>query len=192
MAIDTIEAIEKTIDSRYRLKRKSRDWLLDESDNRIRIRVPDRNSIAFSLDKKNERPFAFFSGNPPEGIAKICDAFLFCIYEGKGYLFIIEVKSAHKERSEKQLINGKFFCDWLLSLCREHGYLNIEFSVVSLLLWEPRDREVTYQLASGRRSDNEDPDIERKPKTKHFCLRLEVKNRRQIALQELMSYVTVS
>ena len=190
MVIDTIKAIKKTIDSRYLLKRKNRDWLLDESDKRIGIRVPDRNSIAFSLDNENERPLAFFSGNPPEGMAKICDAFLFCVYEGKGYLFIIEVKSAYREESEKQLINGKIFCDWLLALCQEHGHLSTEFSVASLLLWEPREREVTHPLASGRRSDNEDPDIERKPKTRHFGYRLEVKNRRQIALQELIPYMT--
>ncbi|MBF2761104.1 MAG: hypothetical protein ISN28_12735 [Ectothiorhodospiraceae bacterium AqS1] len=190
MAIDTIKAIEKTIGSRYRLERKNRDWLLDESDRQIRIRVPDKNPIAFSLDKKDTNHFAFFSGNPPEGIAKICDAFLFCVYEGKGYLFIIEVKSAYREESEKQLINGRLFCDWLLSLCQEHGYLSTEFSIVSLLLWEPRKREVAYKMASDRQSDKDDPDIERKPKTKHFGFRLEVKNRRRITLQELISYMT--
>ncbi len=193
MASNIIEVIEKAIGSRYRLERKGREWFLDDTDRRTTIRVPGRNSIAFSLDIENEKPFAFFSGNPPEGIAKICDAFIFCVYEGKGYLFIIEMKSAHKEDSEKQLINGRLFCDWLLSLCREHGYLKTEFSVASLLLWEPRERRTDRGLSSGRSSPGiEEPSIERKRGTKHFRFRFEIKSRRQIALQEMMSYMTAS
>ncbi len=189
MVSDIIKTIERAIDRRYHLERNDREWLLDESDKRIEIRVPDRNSIAFSLDRRDENPFAFFGGNPPGGMAKICDAFLFCVYERQGYGFIIEMKSGHKEESEKQMINGRFFCDWLLALCREHGYLNADFSIASLLLWEPREQEMTRALTSSLRFDIEEPDIERRPNTEHFPFRFEVKSRRRVDLRNLISYM---
>ncbi len=187
MVNDIIRTIGRSIDRRYHLERNDREWLLDEADKRIEIRVPDRNSIAFSLDKKDENPFAFFGGNPPGGMAKICDAFLFCVYERQGYGFIIEMKSGHKEESEKQMINGRFFCDWLLALCREHGYLNVDFSIASLLLWEPRERDITRELTSYRRSGIEKSEIEQRPKTDHFPFRFEVRYRKRISLGDLIS-----
>ncbi|MBF2761101.1 MAG: hypothetical protein ISN28_12720 [Ectothiorhodospiraceae bacterium AqS1] len=181
MNSDIIKAIEEAIDCRYHLERDARSWLLSESEKTFEFRVPDNNSIAFSLDNEEEKPFSFFSKSPPRHWAKICDAFLVCAHENIVYLF----------KCEKQLINSKLFCDWLLALCREHDYPDAEFSIASVLVWEPRESKVTRKITSGRNnlgSDNiEDHGIVEKPMTQHFSSRFDVRNRRQIVVRDLIS-----
>lgn len=135
---DFIDTIKKVIHSRYHLNRnKNNDWILEESSQKIKIETPNEYSIAFSLDHKNHKPFAFFSDTPPADFAKICDAILFCFHKNKAYLFLIEVKTKNEGDYEKQLINGKLFCDWLITLYAQYKSTNPEMIVFSLLIWKP-------------------------------------------------------
>ena len=131
------DRLKETIAPRYHLPRENRDWLLDKG---IRLRTPHRNAIGFSLDNAEEPPLAFFSGSPPPDLAKMCDAILALDDKEVLYLFIVEQKTADAGDYAKQLANGRLFCEWLISLYRQHGYCSrqqrIEF--IGLLVWEPR------------------------------------------------------
>lgn len=129
-----IDIIEKTIHSEYRLERQGRDWMLADG---LRLRAPSRRSFGFSLDKEGMRPFAFFSGNPPARISKMCDAIVAFSYRRKLYLLIVEQKTGNPDQYEEQLTNGKLFCDWLFSLYRQHGYRRSEPVYIGLLVWRP-------------------------------------------------------
>lgn len=136
---DFIDTIKKVIHGGYHLdKDKNNNWILEESCQKIKINTPNEHSMAFSLDKKNHKPFAFFSDTPPADFTKICDAILFCFHGNKTYLFLIEVKTGNEGDYEKQLINGKLFCDWLTTLYAHHKSTNPELIVVPLLIWKPR------------------------------------------------------
>lgn len=131
------DRLKRTIAPRYYLPWDDRDWLLDKG---IRLRSPHGNAIGFSLDNAREPPLAFFSNSPPRDVAKMCDAILALDYREVLYLFIIEQKTANSGDYDKQLANGRLFCEWLISLYRQHGYCSkqqrIEF--IGLLVWEPR------------------------------------------------------
>ena len=131
------DILNETIALGYHLPRKNRDWLLDKG---IRLRSPHRNAIGFSLDNAQKPPLAFFSGSPPPDLAKMCDAILALDYREVLYLFIVEQKTADSGDYAKQLANGRLFCEWLISLFRQHDYCSkqqrIEF--IGLLVWEPR------------------------------------------------------
>ena len=128
-----LETIEKTIHKDFHLTRQGRDWLLDDD---VKLRAPDRHSFGFSLDKK--RSFAFFSNSPPEHLAKMCDAIIALLFKQRLFLFIVEQKSAYRVPYDKQLANGKHFCDWLFSLYKEHGYCYKDPVSIGLLIWQPR------------------------------------------------------
>lgn len=133
------DLLEETIDPGYRLDRQGRDWLLAKD---IKVRAPHQHSYGFSLDQPGKRPMAFLSGNPPADIAKMCDAIIALFHQEALYFFVIEQKTMNRDDYFKQLVNGKLFCDWLVSLydchgyLREHGVRTIEF--IALLVWEPR------------------------------------------------------
>ena len=131
----TIDIIEKTIHKDYWLNRQDRDWLLD---NNVKLRAPNRHSVGFSLDNGKNLPLAFFGGDPPEHIAKMCDAIVALLYDNKLYLFIVEQKTANSGQYRRQLANGKLFCDWLFSLYKQHGYCDDEPVYVGLFIWKPR------------------------------------------------------
>jgi len=133
--------MQQAIDARYKLKRYGRGWILSDNEMQTKICVPNRHSIAFSLDSK-EKPLGFLSDKPPENLAKMCDAILFCFYQGKIYLFVIEMKTTHKSHYTKQLTNGKLFCHCLISLFKTYNYLEEEPTAISLLLWRPRSNAV--------------------------------------------------
>ena len=133
MSKTILKTIEKSIHKDFHLTRQGRDWLLDDD---IKLRVPDRRSFGFSLD--NNLPFVFFSNSPPEHLTKICDAIVALSFKQRLYLFVIEQKSAYPEQYEKQLANGKYFCDWLFSLYREHEYCCSNPVSIGLLIWQPR------------------------------------------------------
>ena len=78
MSSDFIDTIKRAIHGRYRLGGGERKWILEESEPPTEIYVPNKAAtIAFSLDRPDPKPFAFFSCNPPPGFAKMCDAILF-------------------------------------------------------------------------------------------------------------------
>ena len=130
-----IDIIEKTIDPKYRLPRKKRDWLLD---NEVKLRAPNRHSFAFSLDNQDEPPFAFFNDSPPERITKMCDAIVAINFKNELCLFIIEQKTKRTKQYKKQLTNGWHFCNWLFSLYKEHKYYSRDPVYIGLLISEPR------------------------------------------------------
>ena len=133
--INKINTIEKTIRGNYRLPGKSGYWLLKDD---VKLCVPNRNSLGFSLDNKEKPPFAFFKDAPPAYITKMCDAVIALSIEQKLYLFIVEQKTSNPGDYEKQLTNGKYFCDWLFSLYKEHGHCSDDPVYIGLLIWQPR------------------------------------------------------
>ena len=108
----TLEKLQKAIDDKYRLTRDGRDWELADG---VKLRVPNRHSLGFSLDNRKTPPFAFFSGNPPAHVAKMCDAIVVLPYQGSLYFFVVEQKTGNKDDYARQLANGKFFCEWLVA-----------------------------------------------------------------------------
>ena len=136
MTSKVIDTLKKVIDSQYRLPRQNGDWCLS---NNVRIRPPNSNTIGFSLDNQTNPPFPFMSNRSPKHIAKMCDAMIAVIHKKQAYLFVIEQKTSNKGDYKRQIANGKFFCDWLISLCRYHGYIpNESIKYIALLVWEPR------------------------------------------------------
>ncbi len=179
-----IEEIKNTIREKYHLKRDHRNWKLNENPV-VTIRAPDRHSIGFSLDNKKFPPFAFFSDAPPEHLAKMCDAIIALEYQKKLYLFVVEQKTAHKGDSQKQLANGKYFCDWLMSLYCEHGYLTTEPILIGLLIWQPREKSVS-KGPSTHRGNQSFRETDLKPFNRCF----EVPNTRDIVLIEIINHQT--
>lgn len=143
MSRSFIDLIRKIIHGSYYLEPgKNNSWILKESYREVKIRTPNEHSIAFSLDKKKDKPFAFFSDTPPADFTKICDAILFCLHGNKIYLFLIEVKTGNEGNYEKQLINGKLFCDWLIALYTQHKSISLKPIIVPLLIWKPRQNSI--------------------------------------------------
>ena len=178
-----IETIQKTIDDQYKLKRAGRTWSLNggaHGSQAIQIRTPDRNSVAFSLDNDNRPPLAFFSGNPPEHLKKMCDAIIVMAHKGKTYLFIIEAKTANSGDYKKQLNNGRYFCRWLEELCREYQYLDTDLIYIGLLIWWPRKHAISKGTTSHK-----NPRLGKISAGK-FDHSLEVRNQKHIALTDVV------
>lgn len=169
-----IEAIKKTIHENYWLDREDRDWFLDDN---VKLHAPHRHSVAFSLDNRKKPPFGFLGGNPPAGVAKMCDAIVALFDGGKLYVFIVEQKTQNLDEHEKQLANGKFFCDWLFSLYREYGHCNEEPVYIGLLVWRPRERpgigQMTHRIGETR-------------KHKLFADFFEIRNKPDISLWDIV------
>lgn len=149
------DLLKKTIDEHYKLDRDGNSWLLDdgpELNKPIKIRCLKESSFAFTLDK-NPRPLVFFASSPPKYVARMCDAFLVYQHEGKYCFFVIEVKTSRKDGHEKQIRNGKFFCDWLMQLYRHHGYIDTEPVFISALIWFPRLSPPRQGTAHRKRID---------------------------------------
>ena len=132
-----IDALRKSIKQQYHLPRNGKDWELDAD---VKLRAPNRHSLGFSLDNHEHPPLAFFSGNPPADIAKMCDAIVVLPHKDILYFFIIEQKTGNKGDYRKQLANGKFFCEWLVSLYCYYGYCDAaSVRYIGMLVWKPRD-----------------------------------------------------
>ena len=149
--MDDIEAIKKTIHPDYHLQRNGKYWKLNEQPT-VKLRVPDPHSIGFSLDNQDRPPLAFLSKSPPRHVAKISDAILVLRYQQKVYWFIIEQKSAYKHGYKEQLINSKYFCDWLTALCKQYQYLVNDPIYISLLVWQPREKLVDKGTTTHRKN----------------------------------------
>jgi len=137
------ELLEQTIDEGYKLEREENHRLLKEEKKPSRlfkIRSVNRHTFAFSLDCEKSKPFTFFSPNPPSGIARMCDAIMACHHNNRCYLFLVEMKTQHKDDYKKQITNGKLFCDWLLQLYKAHGHISARPIFVSILIWFPRQQ----------------------------------------------------
>ena len=120
MSKEGVDLFRQCIDEEFHLRREGREWLLQDN-WKLKLKTPRRDSLGFRLDK-DPSPFRFFSGSPPEDVAKMCDAVIALSYKGRLYIFLVEQKTGKKDDYRKQLKNGKYFCDWLLVLLREHGH----------------------------------------------------------------------
>ena len=130
-----INTIANTIHGRYRLQYRGRGWSLADG---VRIYASTEDTFGFSLDNLQNPPFAFLSNAPPEHIAKMCDAII-QLNDDALYFFVIEQKTGYEGDYDKQLANGKFFCEWLVSLLAYHEYLSdIRVEYIGLLVWKPR------------------------------------------------------
>ena len=131
-----INTISNTIHGRYRLQYRNEGWSLDAG---ARIYASNENTFGFSLDNPQNPPFAFLSNTPPEHIAKMCDAVIVLLNDDALYFFVIEQKTGYEEDYKRQLANGKFFCEWLVSLFAYHEYLrDIRVEYIGVLVWKPR------------------------------------------------------
>ena len=184
---DIIEILEKTIDNELKLKRDNRDWLIPDTDTNtnIQIRSPHRHSMGFSLDipDSKQKPLAFFSSSPPQGLAKICDALIAVVDPSKLYLFVIEIKSGSKNDNRKQLANGRHFWRWLIALCKEHGYLSPkpEPLYIAVLIWKPRKKQVRKGATAHRSNSGIKAATQ-----KDFTARFEIQNRSSFRFYELI------
>ena len=153
-----IDTVKKAIHGHYtnndQIKMSKGAWVIDKD---IRIHTCGYSSFGFSLDNETHRPFAFLKDSPPKHIDKKCDAIIIFADDDTLYIAIIEQKTGHPDGHDKQLANGKFFCEWMVSLCKEHGYYNhkaIEY--FGLLVWEPRAQplkgETTYNSPEAQSS----------------------------------------
>ena len=89
--------------------------------------------------------------------------------------FIIEQKTSSLGEYEKQLANGRCFCDRLFSLYKEHGYCPDDPIYIGLLIWQPRTLP-----SKGETSHKSEPTSGTHHRFKYF---FEEKNNRSINLQ---------
>ena len=182
---DIIKILEQTIDDELKLKRDNRDWLIPDTNTNIRARSPHRHSTGFFLDvpDSKQKPLAFFSNSPPQGLAKMCDALIAVVDQKKLYLFAIEIKSGNKDDYRKQLANGRHFWRWLIALCKEYGYLPLKSEplYVAILIWQPREKQVRKGATAHR--GNSGIKIF---KQKNFTTGFEIQNHNLIILHELI------
>ena len=147
-----IEHIKKTIRKQCHLQGEGLHWQLNEQPT-VKLRAPTCHSIGFSVDNPDNpqyHPLTLFSKSPPSDISKRPDAILVLKWKQTIYWFIVEQKTHRRAGYEKQLINGKYFCDWLIALHRHHGYLNCDSVCVGLLVWQPRPKFVSKGTTSHR------------------------------------------
>ncbi|MBC6427994.1 MAG: hypothetical protein GDA55_02005 [Cellvibrionales bacterium] len=175
------ELLQQTIDPAYQLERKDRIWTLHEHGKTVEIRLANRHSFAFSLDRANPKPFAFFSGSPPHGVNKMCDAILACHHRGDCYLFSIEMKTKHKDSYKHQLENGRLFCDWLIQLYRCHGHLEEKPISIGLLIWFPRPGSEKQGTVHRKTSG-----ITKSQDQRNFDHVLEIANRSSMHIHDLV------
>ena len=186
---DIIAILEQTIDDKLKLKRDNRDWLIPDTDTNIRARSPHRHSMGFSLDvpASRQKPLAFFSSSPPQGLAKMCDALIAVVNQRKLYLFAIEIKSGSKDDYCKQLTNGRHFWHFLMALCKEHGYLPLQSEplYIAVLIWKPREKQVRKGATAHRGNSGIKAATQ-----KGFDARFEIQNHNLIILRELIQEST--
>lgn len=184
MSSDFIDTIQRAIRGQYHLRRGERKWILEEDASKVRIHihVPIERSIAFSLDRK-PKPFTFFADNPPPDFAKMCDAVLFYLHGNKTYLFVIEIKTGDPGECEKQLINGKLFCNWLINLYIQHKSLNPCVTVIPLLIWKPRENPGRKGTTTHRGNDDS---IQEMPLRQFDERGFEIRNRNTVPISELI------
>ena len=150
MSKEGVTLFRQCIDEKFYLQREGREWLLE--DNWVlKLKTPRRDSLGFRLDE-DPSPFRFFRGSPPEGVAKMCDAIIALSYKGRLYIFLVEQKTKWEDDYEKQLKNGKYFCDWLLVLLREHGRYKDQDTVFIGLLCMRRSSP-GKELATHRKNE---------------------------------------
>lgn len=134
-----IDAVKKAIHGRYGMTRKRFGFVLDQDTKNITIYINPKESFGFCLDNEDNPPFHFFRASPPKHLSKMCDAIVIFERGQALYFTLIEQKTGDPAEYDKQLANGKFFCEWLVALCQEHDYCASKtISYLGVLVWEPR------------------------------------------------------
>ena len=181
-----IAILKKTIDKKLHLQQNQQGWLIHDKNINIQVRVPHRHSMGFSLDvpDSKQKPLAFFSISPPRYLAKMCDALIAFVDKHKLYLFAIEIKSANKGNYRKQIANGRYFWCWLITLCKEHGYLPLkpEPLYIAVLIWKPRKK----QVRKGATTHTNNHGIESATEEEGFNVRFEIRNLNSFRLYDLI------
>ena len=175
MSKQMIDTIGRTIRGDYQLPRKKNYWLLKDD---VKLRIPGELSVGFSLDNEKKPPFAFFKDDPPLHMVKMCDAIIALSLGQKLYLFIVEQKTSSPGEYEKQLANGRYFCEWLFSLYKEHEYCSDDPIYIELLIWQPRTVP-----PKGETSHKNEPTSVKHHHFEHF---FEKRNNRDICLQDFI------
>lgn len=135
MTNSMIDTLQQSIDERYYLPRSGREWRLSDG---VRLQDTSRQSFGFSLDNQENPPLAFFSASPPARIAKMCDAIVALLHQDTLYFFIIEQKTSYRGDYLEQLANGKFFCQWLVTLYNYYDYCDADsVQYIGMLIWKP-------------------------------------------------------
>ena len=68
----------------------------------------------------------------------MCDGIVIYVDGNDLYCILIEQKTGVRGDFNKQLTNGKLFCQWLVALCQQHKYTTIEqIAYFGVLVWEP-------------------------------------------------------
>lgn len=134
-----IDLISKAINGKYynnnNIKRSKNTWILPDN---VKIRTNGLTSFGFCLDDKQNPPFGFLRNSPPKHLAKMCDAIIVFTDDNTMYFAIIEQKTGQEGHYEKQIANGKLFCEWLVGLCETHyprSYHRVEY--FGILIWQP-------------------------------------------------------
>ena len=63
----------------------------------------------------------------------MCDSFIVLTSDEKDYVFSVEIKGKNNNHFRKQIRNGYYFVEWLVSLLREHGHYKKEPIYLGLL-----------------------------------------------------------
>lgn len=122
---------EQTLNRPLSLKREGKNYSLTENNINYVFRSPSNKSFAFRIEK-----IKIFSDNPPQDVAKMCDAVFITKYEDKNYIIAVEVKTKHKGDYKKQIRNAQYFCHWIIQLLKESNHYNKEHQFIGLLVWQ--------------------------------------------------------
>jgi hypothetical protein len=133
---DLHQLLERLIEKKFWLeKERNEGWLLSESGTKYKFIYPLEKSFAFRIDKKS---IPFLSVPSPQYTTKMCDSFIVLKSGKTDYVFSVEVKSKNYSHFKKQIRNGYYFVEWLVSLLREHGHYKKEPIYLGLLIWKSR------------------------------------------------------
>lgn len=186
-----IETLRQTILDKYCLRKSGSNWVLEEprrkgkTKQQVTLHAVGCDSFGFSVDPSRypRPPFALFSGAPSRNITLMCDAFVAVCRRDELFWFVIEMQTTAKTKKyEKQLANGKIFCDWLAALLKEHGYLANEPRYFGLLVLPPR--KMPNKGATSHQHAKLAPLIAKSPKQPFDIY--EAKNRPDIDLMEFI------
>lgn len=131
-----VSVFDKAIHNNYRLQPKKKRFIFERD---VEVHPGGLETYGFKLDKQGDsRPFPFFKDSPPLHVAKMCDG-IFVFADGpKLFCALIEQKGQDEKEFERQLANGKLFCQWLVSIFQQHKHIPpAAVTYVGVLVWEP-------------------------------------------------------
>ncbi len=132
MSVDVFTIFNEIIDNDFKLN--TDPLIIEEKKNKGNDKSKGRyvtlkktgKIFVFSFDKDEEklRVFRFFN-NSAKDINKKNDAIILCENKGEIYVLLIELKSGKIGGALKQLLSGKIFVDFIVSLINLHYGKNL-------------------------------------------------------------------